>query len=255
MRFQTETKGFPSGGKEHPSRSQTSQKVTVIMNIIYERRADRTGALEPNTGIAFARIHRQFRKQHDPGELQLHCADDAVRWPFKIAGLTKFLGVLLILAALSATVSLGQSVTLAWNPSTDPTVVGYNISYGGASGNYTNTLSAGNATNMTIPGLIEGATYYFAATTYNNLGIQSPFSGEVSFIVPILPGVQLQVTPTRNFILTVTGPISHTYDIQATQDFKTWTVIGTVTVGTNGSAVFTDTNAPSFSRRFYRTRG
>jgi hypothetical protein len=53
----------------------------------------------------------------------------------------------------------------------------------------------------------------------------------------------------------VTGPISHTYDIQATQDFKTWTVIGTVTVGTNGSAVFTDTNAPSFSRRFYRTRG
>ena len=45
-----------------------------------------------------------------------------------------------------------QNVTLAWNPSTDPTVVGYNIYYGGASGNYTNTLSAGNATNMTVSG-------------------------------------------------------------------------------------------------------
>jgi hypothetical protein len=52
----------------------------------------------------------------------------------------------------------------------------------------------------------------------------------------------------------VTGPINHTYDIQATQDFKTWKVIGTVMVGASGSLDFTDTNAASFSRRFYRTR-
>ena len=70
-----------------------------------------------------------------------------------------------------------------------------------------------------------------------------------------LPGVQLRVTPTRQFILTVTGTIGHTYNIQATQDFKTWTVIGTVTVGTGGSSTFTDTNAASFSKRFYRIQG
>ena len=69
------------------------------------------------------------------------------------------------------------------------------------------------------------------------------------------PAVQFSVTPTRQFILTVTGPVGHTYDIQATQDFITWTVIGTVTVGASGSLNFTDTNAASFSRRFYRTRG
>jgi hypothetical protein len=69
------------------------------------------------------------------------------------------------------------------------------------------------------------------------------------------PGVQLRVTPTRQFILTVTGPIGHTYDIQATQDFITWTVVGTVTVGASGSLDFTDTNAPSFLKRFYRTHG
>jgi hypothetical protein len=80
-------------------------------------------------------------------------------------------------------------------------------------------------------------------------------TSEVSYTVPILPGVQLRVTPTRQFILTVNGLIGHTYDIQATQDFKTWTVIGTVTVGASGSLDFTDTNAASFSRRFYRTRG
>ena len=38
LRFQTETKGFPSGGKEHPSRGQPLRRVTVIMNIFHERR-------------------------------------------------------------------------------------------------------------------------------------------------------------------------------------------------------------------------
>ena len=53
-------------------------------------------------------------------------------------------------------------------------------------------------------------------------------------------------------MLTVNGLNSHTYDIQATQDFKTWTTIGTVTVGTGGSVDFTDTNKAYFSKRFYR---
>jgi hypothetical protein len=225
------------------------------MNIIHERRVDRMGAPQPDTGIAFARIHRPFRKQHDPGELQLHCAGDAVRWPFKITGLAKFLGVLLILAALSTTAQAGQSVTLVWTRSTDPIVAGYNIYYGGASGTYTNVVDAGNATNVTISGLVQGTTYYFAATTYSALGMESILSSEESYTVPILAGVQFRITPARQVILTVTGPVGHTYDILATQDFKTWTVIGTGTVGTNGTLDFTDTNAPSFSRRFYRTRG
>jgi hypothetical protein len=74
-------------------------------------------------------------------------------------------------------------------------------------------------------------------------------------LAPPLPKVQVSVTPVRQFILTVTGQVGHTYDIQATQDFKTWTVIGTMTVGATGLLNFTDTNAASFSRRFYRTRG
>jgi hypothetical protein len=33
-----------------------------------------------------------------------------------------------------------------------------------------------------------------------------------------------------------------------------WTVIGTATMGASGSLDFTDTNAASFSTRFYRTQ-
>jgi len=178
-------------------------------------------------------------------------------------GFTRVLGgiVLFVLVhnpvpALSATVPPGQSATLTWNPSTDPTVVGYNLYYGGASGTYTNVLNAGNVTNATVSGLIQGTTYYFTATTYNSSGVQSPFSNEVAYTVTTNAStMQLRVTPTRQFILTVSGTIGHTYDILATQDCITWTVIGTVTVGANGSVSFTDTNAASFPMRLYCTRG
>jgi len=337
---------------------------------------------------------------------------------FNPAGLARFLGGFLMLIALSSTVQAG-SVNLVWNQSTDPTVVGYNIYYGGASGTYTNEVSASSATNATISGLVEGVTYYFVATAYNSVGQESDFSTELSYLLPLttvtsiwpgtavpsvvdggpdsavelgvkfrsdvagsitgvrfykaaantgthvgnlwtstgtllatatftsetasgwqqvnfatpvsitantiyvisyhannghfsytdnyfsvngvdnpplhalatgvtggngvnaygagsvfptqtwldrnywvdvvwqggLAGVQFQVTPAKQFILTVTGPVGHTYDIQATQDFVTWTVIGIVTMGASGTLNFTDTNAAAFSRRFYRTRG
>ncbi len=295
-------------------------------------------------------------------------SNDVLRWPFKITGLTKFLGGLLILTALITSVQATGSVTLAWNRNTNPIVAGYTVYYGGASATYTNTVNAGSATNATISGLVQGISYYFAATAYASSGVESPLSSEVSYLVPInvpivnqpptlnalggltinsnagpqtvnltgitsgasnevqtltvtatssntnlirtptvsytspntngtlsfapvtnkngtatikvtvndggasnnltsqsfvvtvglappLPSVQVSVTQARQFILAVTGQVGHTYDIQATQDFKTWTVIGTVTVGATGSLNFTDTNALSFSKRFYRTRG
>ena len=148
------------------------------------------------------------------------------------------------------------SITLAWNQSLDPAVVGYNIYYGGASGDYTNKIVVSNATMTTIPGLIPGVTYYFAATDYNASGLESSLSGEMSYTVPTpARGMTGQVLPGRQMVLTLTGPVGHAYDILATQEFKTWTLSGTVTIGAMGTVVFTDPNAASYSRRFYRTRG
>ncbi len=338
-----------------------------------------------------------------------------------ITALVKFLGVFLFLTAFVTTVQSAGSVTLAWNKSTNSMVAGYNVYYGGKSGTYTNEICAASATNATVSSLVEGATYYFAATSYSSLGLESILSSEISYTVPVttavtsiwpgtavptvadggpdsavelgvkfssdvagnitgirfykasantgthvgnlwtstgtllatatftgetasgwqqvnfatpvsitantvyvasyhantghygydnnyfmangvnnpplhaltngvsggngvfaygassafpnqtwnaynywvdvawqaglpVPEMQLRITPTRQFNLTVNGPVGHTYNIQATQDFKTWTVIGSVTVGTNGSVVFTDTNAANYSRRFYRTQ-
>jgi hypothetical protein len=94
-----------------------------------------------------------------------------------------FFSVLFAVMQLSAFAT--GSVTLAWNASTDPNVAGYNVYYGGASGTYTNEICAGNATNATISGLVEGTTYYFATTCYSASGTDSPFSSEVSYLVPM----------------------------------------------------------------------
>jgi len=80
-----------------------------------------------------------------------------------------------------------------------------------------------------------------------------------SFVVTVspsgtVPAVRVRVTPSRQVVLTVTGQPGHTLEIQATQNFTTWTVINTVTLGASGSMDVTDANPASFSRRFYRVR-
>jgi Fibronectin type III domain len=182
-------------------------------------------------------------------------------WLAPIMGLKRILGGILFSAlifnsiqAFSAAVPAGQSVILAWNPSPDINVTGYNIYYGAASHTYTNMVNVGNATSATVSGLVGGVTYYFAATAHDGLGQESGFSDEVSYLVPNgSPTMQIHGGLAGQFILTLKGQIGHIYEIQATQDFKTWTTIGLVTMGVSGSLDFTDTNAQNFPERFYRT--
>lgn len=68
---------------------------------------------------------------------------------------------------------------LVWNPVTDPSLGGYNILVGTASGLYTRTISVGNVTSYTVDSLTTGTTYFFSVTAYNSAGESSP-SNEVS---------------------------------------------------------------------------
>jgi hypothetical protein len=83
---------------------------------------------------------------------------------------------------------------------------------------------------------------FYRAASFNNVVFQP------------LPQLTGWLTTGAGFSFVLTGQAAHTYDIQATQDFMTWAVIGSVTTDAGGSAGFTDTNAASFSRRFYRIR-
>jgi hypothetical protein len=120
----------------------------------------------------------------------------SVNWRRSLALLAFWTGLL----TLSPLTSFGTpSITLAWDPSADPSVIGYRVYYGGATRAYTNSVSAGSATTLTISNLTIGTTYYFAATAYDTNGIESDYSSEVSGAVN-LPNQ----APTLNVIGNVT---------------------------------------------------
>ena len=93
------------------------------------------------------------------------------------------------------------TVTLAWDPGPGTnTIAKYNIYFGSASHTYTNTTSAGTATTLTLSNLVDGTTYYFAATAVDTSDLESDYSTEVSTIIPT-PGNQ---PPTLNPLADVT---------------------------------------------------
>lgn len=101
-----------------------------------------------------------------------------VRW----VGVALLCGNFIILPAFS---SKAANITLAWDASATTNVVGYNLYYGAASGSYSNQISAGNATTVTISNLVQGTTYYFAATAVDSFAFESDYSAEISTTIPI----------------------------------------------------------------------
>jgi hypothetical protein len=77
------------------------------------------------------------------------------------------------------------TVTLAWNQNPEPDIAGYKMHYGSTSGSYDYSVDVGNYTSCTVSGLDEGKTYYFAATAYNSGLLDSDYSIELAYTVPV----------------------------------------------------------------------
>ncbi len=143
----------------------------------------------------------------------------------------------------------GQSVTLAWAPSTSADVVGYRIYYGTTSGIYTGRFDIANTNVATISRLADGTTYYFAATSVDGDGNESPFSNEAVYNVPTAAAA-LAVAPATDgtFNFSVSGIAGYQYLVQISTNLMDW-----VSVQTNTAPfTYTETNAAEFSQCFYR---
>ena len=155
----------------------------------------------------------------------------------------------ILLAAAAPQVFASQSVELVWTASSSPDIVGYNIYYGQVSGGYTNEISVGSQTNLTLSGLSGGTTYYFAARALNSSGAESGFSIQTSYLVPVAGAVVGRPIRSSNGVsITVSGQAGSTYVVQGSTDLVNW-----VSLDTNISPLlYTDTNASRYKRRFYR---
>ena len=104
----------------------------------------------------------------------------------------------------------GGGVELAWVPSCSPSIVGYKIYYGLVTntlptiytqfafclqanetiarfdGTFSNMIPVSNtATNYSVTNLIGGQTYFFAITAFDVDNLESDFSGEVIYTIPL----------------------------------------------------------------------
>ncbi len=112
------------------------------------------------------------------------------------------LGACLIagLVVLAGRLDAAQSVELTWNPSTGTNVVGYKVYFGTQSRSYPNSVVFGTVSDVIIPGLASGTTYYFGVTAFDTNGIESIFcTNEAVYTVPTrqVPS-SLQVQPSTD---------------------------------------------------------
>ena len=146
-----------------------------------------------------------------------------------------------------------QSVSLGWDASPDPTVVGYRLHVGLASGVYTASYDVGTNTVYRLTGLKEGQTNYLAVTSYDITGMEGLPSGEISYLVP---GLMLAALPSKAgdpMKLSFVVAPGHWYEVQASVDLQNWSTIWqTGTATSNAWVLFQDPQTGSFPNRFYR---
>src|SRR6266571_8973481 len=122
------------------------------------------------------------------------------------------LGLSALFLAWSPFAQGAQSVTTAWDRSTDSTVTGYKLYYTDVSTGTTSAINAGNVTSNTVPGLVETKTYSFDVVAYNASGVESVPSNVINYTVP-----SANTAPTLSNIAdlstsqnTATAPIAFT---------------------------------------------
>jgi len=95
----------------------------------------------------------------------------------------KYLRWVTVLGILIPVSLLASSITISWQPNTEPDLAGYKIYYGTESKVYSVILNVKNVTSYEIQNLTPGMTYYFALTAYDNSDNESELSQEVVYKV------------------------------------------------------------------------
>jgi Divergent InlB B-repeat domain/Fibronectin type III domain len=74
-----------------------------------------------------------------------------------------------------------------WNASPSSGVTGYRVHYRTSSGSQSKSVDVGNVLTATIADLDDATAYLFSVTAYNNAGLESSRSNEVSYTTPSSP--------------------------------------------------------------------
>lgn len=122
------------------------------------------------------------------------------------------LRILFILTALTGTV-FSEPIAIEWDPHPDENVAGFILHIGKAPGQYGSTvrIEGGEATTYLIAGL-PPATYFAALSAYNEAGLESGLSNEITFAYDPDPPANLRLS------------------VQASRNLDDWTEIASIVV-------------------------
>jgi fibronectin type 3 domain-containing protein len=93
--------------------------------------------------------------------------------------------VTLALSGTGVQPPVSHSASLSWSPSTS-TVVGYNLYRGTVSGGPYSLLNGSLIPSTTYldTGVQAGSTYFYVATAVDSSNVESPYSNQISALVP-----------------------------------------------------------------------
>lgn len=94
--------------------------------------------------------------------------------------------ILLVILLFASNLCSAAPVSFTWRANTESDLAGYKLYYGPASGNYTNNIRLGLATNYTMQ--VVGKQY-FALSAFNNAvpAQESGLSSELVYNPPVIP--------------------------------------------------------------------
>jgi hypothetical protein len=109
------------------------------------------------------------------------------------------IGLALLIVAFACPAQ--SNLILAWNALTNSPIAGYRVYQGPASRSYTISTNVGKTIQTTIPGLTAGVTYYYAVTGYTATGLETDYSAETSYTVPLTTNPPVPIPPVTTLPL------------------------------------------------------
>ena len=99
----------------------------------------------------------------------------------------RFLGLCLLVCLCAAGRAEAATVTIAWDPNTEPDLSRYLVGYRTSPSGSEIVVNVGLVTTWSLTTAVAGQTYYFRVYAENVSGLRSAPSNEVSAIVPTTP--------------------------------------------------------------------
>lgn len=152
-----------------------------------------------------------------------------------------------------------QQADFSWLPNQEANLTGYKIYYSTVSGQYGQTIDVGDpgvvngVVQATVTDLVDGTTYYFAATAYDSDGFESDYSQEVVWTSPVEdpitpPPVEEPGPPVAkdmSVYLDEDNTVAGVFDGQSQDGLPLSYHL--VSTGSNGTASISDSTSGAFS--------